>query len=684
MRSISMSIIRHKKIVVVVFAALALLCGILQLGVSVNYNVTNYLPENAPSTKALSLLNSEFSDSVPNARVMLRGVSTQEALDYKEKLALIDGVTNVLWLDDVLDIRTPLETADSDTVEEYYKNGDALISLTVRDGDEVSITNDIYALIGPDNALSGHAVDIAAAQQLTGNETASATMILIPVIILILLLSTSSWLEPLLYLGAIGISVLINMGTNLIFGEVSFVTNAVSPILQLAVSMDYAIFLLRSFEEFRKQTDDVHEAMALAMKLAFSAVTASAATTVFGFIALVFMNFEIGSNLGIVLVKGVVLSFLSVMLFLPALTLMTYKLLDKTRHKNIMPSFHSMGKVVSRVRIPVLILVVLLIVPGFLAQGKNSFTYGLGSLSADSRSAVDKEAVNSVFGESNAIVLLVPKGDVSKEQQLGQQLEKLPHITSVISYAALVGPEIPPEFLDSEITERFYSEHYSRLIVYTDTEDEGDVAFSTVEIVQSTARSYYGDTVHSVGQSVTMYDMKNVIQRDNKLVNIIAIVSILLVLLITFRSLTLPLFLLITIETAIWLNLSFPYFSGNELCYIGFLIINTVQLGATVDYAILMTTHYNENRRRLPKKEALKQTLGEVFGSILVSGSILSLSGFTLWFTSSNQIVSDLGLLLGRGTIMSALLVVFFLPAALTVFDRLIVKTTLRTDFFKE
>jgi predicted RND superfamily exporter protein len=684
MQSISTFILRHKKAVVVFFAVVAAVCGLLSLGVSVNYNVTDYLPEHAPSTKALSVLDDEFDDAVPNARVMLKGVTIQEALDFKARLKAVDGVSGVLWLDDVLDLKIPLEAADTKTVEEYYKDGSALISLTIRNGDEVPVTEAIYALIGPDNALSGHAVDIAAAQNLTGSETGTATAILVPVIILILLLSTRSWLEPLLYLGAIGISVLINMGTNLIFGEVSFVTSAVSPILQLAVSMDYAIFLLRSFEEYRRQTDDVFDAMRRAMKRAFSAIAASAATTVFGFLALVFMQFEIGSDLGVVLFKGVALSFLSVMVFLPALALLTYKLLDRTKHRAFLPEFKRMGKIVAKVRVPILILVLLLLVPAYLAQGKNDFTYGLGSLSTASRSAVDKAAVNEAFGEQTAIVLLVPRGDAAKEQLLCAELETHPRVTGVIAYATLVGPEIPPEFLDGDITERFYSEHYSRIIVYTDTEVEGDVAFATVEQVMGITRDYYGEDVLSTGQSVTMYDMKNVIQKDNTLVNIIAIIAILLVLLVTFRSLTLPVILIVTIETAIWLNLTFPYFTGTQLNYIGYLILNTVQLGATVDYAILMTTHYTYNRKTMPKKQALKETMREAFGSILISGAILSLSGFALFFTSSNQIVADIGILLGRGTLLSMVLVVFFLPAALTLLDRLIKKTTLRADFLKE
>jgi predicted RND superfamily exporter protein len=684
MATLSSGIIRHRKLVLILFITIAVICAVLQLGVSVNYNMTDYLPENAQSTQALSIIENEFTDAVPNARVMLYGVSVLEAVEYKQRLASIDGVSDVLWLDDVVDLKKPLETADVKTVDNYYKDGNALISLTIREGDEVRVTGEIYSVIGENNALSGNAINIADAQKLTGSETQTAMLILVPVIILILLLTTNSWLEPILYLLSIGISVLINMGTNLIFGEISFMTNAISPILQLAVSLDYAIFLLHSFEDFRKQTDDIHEAMRLAMKRAFSSVAASAATTFFGFLALVFMKFGIGSDLGIVLIKGIVLSFLSVMVFLPALALCSYKLVDRTKHRRLFPEFKGIGKLVSKVRIPALILVVLLIVPAYLAQSNNDFSYGTSKLSETNRSGIDTAEINREFGQSTVVVLLVPRGDIAKEQLLSQELETFDHVTEVISYATTVGTKIPDAFLDDSVTNRFYSDNYSRIVVYTDTADEGETAFSVVEQLQSAARSYYGDTVFSTGQSVTLYDMKNVVTADNQNVNLIAIISILLVLLITFRSASLPLILLVTIETAIWLNLSAPYFSGNNLIYIGYLILNTVQLGATVDYAILMTNHYLRNRQLQPKKDAMKTALGEVFGSILTSAAILALAGFALKWTSTNPIVSEMGLLLGRGTIMSFLMVILFLPAALTLFDKLIQKTTIRSGFHKE
>ncbi|MDR0380904.1 MAG: MMPL family transporter [Oscillospiraceae bacterium] len=681
MEIISKFVTDHKRLVIALFAVPALVCVFLFLGVNVNFNIVEYLPQDAASTRALSVMEDAFTQAMPNARVMLRDVSVQEALVYKRRLGEIEGVSDVTWLDDIVDIRQPLETADRATVESYYKDGSALLSLSVRRGGETAATEAIYALIGETGALTGDAVGRAEMQRLTGSETTRAIAILVPIILIILLLTTRSWLEPLLFLGAIGVSIVINMGTNIIFGEISFITNAVSPILQLAVSLDYAIFLLHSFETYRRETDDIHAAMRMAMKRALPAVGASAATTLFGFLALVFMRFRIGSDLGVNLAKGIVLSFLSVMVFLPALTLCCHKLLDKTKHRPFLPSSRNPGRFLSKLRAPALILVALLLVPVFLAQRRSDFTYGFGGFNENSRNGRDSAAVDETFGRFNPVVLLVPRGDVAREKVLGDACAALPHVTSVVSYAATVGAEIPDAFLDPSVTDRFYSEDYSRLILYVDTPEEGEDAFAAVENIRDTARAHYGDDFHMLGQSVSLYDMKSIITQDNGRVNAIAVAAIFLVLLLTFRSLSLPFLLLLTIEAAVWFNLSVPYFTGTPLCYIGYLVLSTVQLGATVDYAILFSDHYIFHRKRLPKQAALKRTLGETFRSILLSGTILSLAGFTLWFSSSNPIVSDLGLLLGRGALLSMAMVFLFLPALLALFDKFIERTTLRTVF---
>ncbi|MGM0867288.1 MAG: efflux RND transporter permease subunit [Bacillota bacterium] len=684
MINIASWIIKHKKAVLVAFILVTVLSTAAQFFVKVNYNMVDYLPDDAQSTQAMDIMGKEFTGAVPDTRVMVTGVTIQEALDFKEKLEAIDGVTDVMWLDDMVDLKTPLEVADKETVENYYKDKNALFSISVATGDEVRITDEIYELIGSDGAIAGDAANTASSQKMAGSESMYAGMLLVPLIILILVVSTTSWVEPLFFLTAIGVSVLINLGTNIFLGEVSFVTQSVAPILQLAVSLDYAVFLLHSFSDYRKVTDDPEEAMKLAMKKSFPAITASAATTFFGFIALTFMEFQIGSDLGLNLVKGIVLSFISVMVFLPALTLVFYKWMDKTKHKSFVPSFTGIGNKVLKLKVPSLIFVFAILVPAFLGQTNTSFIYGTGEQPENTRVGSDFKKVEESFGETTPIVLLVPKGDTAKEKELVEDIESLDYVTGVMAYVNQVGSEIPPEYLDKSITDEFYSENYSRIVINTNQGTEGEVPFSIVEKVEKAAADYYGDEALALGESVTLYDIKNTVNKDNVVVNVLTVVTIALVLLFSFKSITIPVVLLITIEAAVWINLSIPYFTNTPLVFVGYLIISTVQLAATVDYGILFTEAYTHYRKEMPAKEAMVRTLDEKTFSISISAAILSSVGFILWITSSNPIVGSIGLLMGRGALLAFIMVLLVLPAMLLVFDKVIKKTTYKANYYEE
>ncbi|KAA0562217.1 RND family transporter [Bacillus sp. CH30_1T] len=684
MINIASWIIKHKKAVLVAFILVTVLSTAAQFFVKVNYNMVDYLPDDAQSTQAMDIMEKEFTGAVPDTRVMVTGVTIQEALDFKEKLEAIDGVTDVMWLDDMVDLKTPLEVADKETVENYYKDQNALFSISVATGDEVRITDEIYELVGSDGAIAGDAANTASSQKMAGSESMYAGMLLVPLIILILVVSTTSWVEPLFFLTAIGVSVLINLGTNIFLGEVSFVTQSVAPILQLAVSLDYAVFLLHSFSDYRKVIDDPEEAMKLAMKKSFPAITASAATTFFGFIALTFMEFQIGSDLGLNLVKGIVLSFISVMVFLPALTLVFYKWMDKTKHKSFVPSFTGIGNKVLKLKVPSLIFVFAILVPAFLGQTNTSFIYGTGEQPENTRVGSDFKKVEESFGETTPIVLLVPKGDTVKEKELVEDIESLDYVTGVMAYVNQVGSEIPPEYLEKSITDEFYSENYSRIVINTNQGTEGEVPFSIVEKVEKAAADYYGDEALALGESVTLYDIKNTVNKDNVVVNVLTVVTIALVLLFSFKSITIPVVLLITIEAAVWINLSIPYFTNTPLVFVGYLIISTVQLAATVDYGILFTEAYTHYRKEMPAKEAMVRTLDEKTFSISISAAILSSVGFILWITSSNPIVGSIGLLMGRGALLAFIMVLFVLPAMLLVFDKVIKKTTYKANYYEE
>lgn len=670
-------ITEHSRLIVSVFAAAAVVSAVMFFGVKVNYDMTAYLPEDAESTIALRLMQEEFSASVPNARVMVTNLTVAQAQALKEKLEVVPGVEDVLWLDDIVDLKTPLETLDKAVVEQYYRDGAALYDVTIATDMELEATDAIYELTGEDGGISGNAASIAYSRRQVLTEVMGASCVLVPVIILILVLTTTSWIAPLLFLLTIGVAVLINMGTNIFFSSISYITQSVSPILQLAVSLDYAIFLLTAFETLRWTEPDAQSAMVKAIKHSFISIAASAATTVFGFFALIFMRFGIGSDLGLNLVKGVIISYISVVVFLPALALSTVRLLDKTAHRRIIGAPHGIGRALVRIRIPALILVLLLAVPCYLAQSRADFLYGNGEPAPDSRYGQDTLKINERFGESMALVLMVPRGDTGSERELCAELEKLEHVTAVVSYVSSVGSSIPSEFLDPDIAANFYSDSYSRIIMYTDTAEEGEDAFSTVEAVRAIAAKYY-DESYTCGQSANLYDIKEVITADTGLVNGLAVGFIFLTLLVSFRSLTLPFILIFVIESAIWINLSVPYFTGTPLVYIGYLVISTVQLGATIDYAILMTDGYVENRRTKGSRASVTRTIDDNLISLLTSGLILSLAGLCLRFASSMNIVKELGMLLFRGTLLSMALVLIALPALLIAFDLLTARLTKR------
>ncbi len=679
MDGLTRGITRHKKLVIAIFLVATVISAVLILGVSVNYDLTDYLPEDSESTIALDLMYEEFGSGVPNTRVMVRNLTLTGAVEMKEKIAQAPGVTGVMWLDDTQDMSTPIELMDSATVEQYWHDGTALYQVTIEEGRESEAVAALYEMLGSDVAISGNSANTASMQNLVVSEVVGAASILIPIIIIILLLTTTSWISPALFLLTIGVAVLINMGTNVVFGEISFVTQSVSPILQLAVSLDYAIFLLNSFGRHRQEVDSSETAMRLAIKESFSSIAASAATTLFGFMALMFMRFGIGSDLGLNLMKGIVLSYVSVMVFLPALALASVKLLDKTSHRPIIHTGKRLGRALVKVRIPALILVLIAVIPCYLAQTRADFLYGNGTPDTRTDYGRDTVAINEEFGESNALVLLVPRGDPGAEAKMAEELAGIDHVTSVPSYAGTVGA-VPEGFLDESIVSQFYSDGYARIIMYTDTSEEGDEAFAVVEQVRATADKYYSES-WLCGQSANLYDMRDVVTADSTLVNWIAIGFIFLTLLVTFKSATLPFILLFVIEAAIWINLSVPYFADQPLVYIGYLVINTVQLGATIDYAILMTNGYTANRRTMGKREAVVATLNTNFESVLTSGVILTAAGLCLGFVSSLQVVAELGILLARGTVLSMAMVVLALPALLMLFDPLTARLTWKAGF---
>ena len=681
-------ILKHRKLIIAVFLFAAVICAGLSTMVGVNYKFADYLPEDAPSTVALNIMEEEYSQSIPNMRVVIHDVSIPEALTYKEKLEQVEGVEEVNWLDDAINIYEPLEDADQDTIDEWYKNSDALYSVTIADDETLKkkAVDEIRNIIGDDNAMSGTAVTDVLSPVHTSQEIQKIMVFVLPIVFIVLLLTTNSWFEPVLFMITIGVAIMLNRGTNLIFGEISFVTNAAGSVLQLAVSMDYSIFLLHRFAENRAEEKEVKEAMIEAVKQSTGSVLSSGLTTVTGFAALILMRFRIGPDMGWVMAKAIVFSLLCVLCFLPALAITTYKLIDKTQHKPLFPDFHKFSKVIVKLMVPVLILAVIIAIPCYIAQGKNDFLYGSSRVYSTEETQMGRDllSIEDEYGASNPLVIMVPKGDLAKEQQMNEELKNNKNVTSVISYVNTVGSTIPDGFVPSESLSQLYSEHYSRFMVTVDTEEIQDGWTDKLDEIYGICEKYYGDDALIAGDLASTKDLKDTITVDNSRVNLMAIGFVFVILLFNFKSLLIPIILTLVIELSIWINLSIPYFQSTILHYIAYLIISSVQLGATIDYAILFTSRYLDERKTKNKKESARNSVQLCILSLFTSAIILTIAGFALGKISTNLVLSQLGTLVGRGAVISFLLVLILLPALLKLFDRAIEKTTMHTKFYRE
>ena len=668
-------VVKHKRLILIVFFIVTIFSALCKPLVSVNYDMNDYLPDDTSSTVSLNVMENEFKGGIPNGRIMVSNVTIPEAIDIKDKLEAIDGVDEVMWLDDVANIKEPLDTIDKDIISDYYIDGNALFTVTVDESKRIEAVNEIRDLIGDDNAFSGTVVDTVVATESTTKEIGRIVMIAVPFTLLVLLVTTASWFEPIILLLSIGVAIMINSGTNLIFGEISFVTNAAGNILQLAVSLDYSVFLLHRYKEIRKEVLDNKEAMVQALCKSTGSILSSGLTTVIGFLALTVMQFKLGPDLGFALAKGIALSLITVFIFTPGLILYCSKLIDKGEHRNFMPSFNGFAKVVRKIMIPFSILFAIVIVPSYLASINNDYYYGASKIfGEDTKLGRDTKLIEDTFGKSNNFVLMVPRGDFETEEKLSERLKKVEEVSSIISYVDKAGAEVPMEYLDEDTLSKLISDNYSRMVITVKSDYEGEEAFKLVEEIRNIAKEYYGDKYYLAGSTVSTYDLMDTVTADMVSVNLLAIGAVFLVLAITMKSISVPIILVLAIETAIWFNLSIPYYMNTPLFYIAYLIISSVQLGATVDYAILMTERYLEFRKDFNKKESVVKTVSVSMVSILTSGTVLTAVGLLLGYMTTHQLLAQLGRLLGKGTICSLVIVIFVIPGLLYIFDGVVVK----------
>lgn len=679
--------LNHRRVVIVIAALLFIVSVLCIPSVKINYQFSDYLPESSESTVSLRVMEEAFNSPTPNSNIMVEGLSLTQASELATHMETIEGVEEVMWLGTTCDISQPLETYDPDVVS-AYKKGDSYLYQVALDTSVATQSMDLIREVAnevgaTDVSMSGEAINSAVAQGSSDFEIQLILVMAVIVILGLLLITSEAWFEPVLFLSVIGISIVYNLGTNIIFGEISFITQMCAAVLQLAVSMDYGIVMLHAFRGFKAQGLTSYDAAVAAMHKAAAVIALSAATTFFGFLSLCVMAFLIGADMGVVLAKGIVFSFLCVLFLLPILVLSSEKLLKKTAHKKFLPSFDKFAVWCMRIAVPFTVIIALITVPAYLGQKQPNFVYGAsGFVEPGTELYEETNAINDTFGAQEQWVMLVPEGDWGRELQMVKRIEDLEGVSAVTSYVTAVSANIPTDMVPSEDLSQLVSGGYSRIVVSTSVEGESEEAFSLVQALRDIGDEFYPEENHLVGSAVTSYDMSLIVNDDSLRIFIASVVAIGLVLLLMFRSLSIPPMLLLTIEISIWINLAIPYFTGESIQYIGYLIISAIMLGATVDYTIILSRAYLDRRVEMEKRPAMLSAISYSAITILTSATILTVCGAFIGIISSNGVIAGLGTLIGRGAFIAALNTFLLLPILFMVLDKVVEKTTWKARFY--
>lgn len=679
--------LNHRRVVIVIAALLFIVSVLCIPSVKINYQFSDYLPESSESTVSLRVMEEAFNSPTPNSNIMVEGLSLAQASELATHMETIEGVEEVMWLGTTCDISQPLETYDPDVVS-AYKKGDSYLYQVALDTSVATQSMDLIREVAnevgaTDVSMSGEAINSAVAQGSSDFEIQLILVMAVIVILGLLLITSEAWFEPVLFLSVIGISIVYNLGTNIIFGEISFITQMCAAVLQLAVSMDYGIVMLHAFRGFKAQGLTSYDAAVAAMHKAAAVIASSAATTFFGFLSLCVMAFLIGADMGVVLAKGIAFSFLCVLFLLPILVLSSEKLLKKTAHKKFLPSFDKFAVWCMRIAVPFTVIIALITVPAYLGQKQPNFVYGAsGFVEPGTELYEETNAINDTFGAQEQWVMLVPEGDWGRELQMVKRIEDLEGVSAVTSYVTAVSANIPTDMVPSEDLSQLVSGGYSRIVVSTSVEGESEEAFSLVQALRDIGDELYPEENYLVGSAVTSYDMSLIVNDDSLRIFIASVVAIGLVLLLMFRSLSIPLMLLLTIEISIWINLAIPYFTGESIQYIGYLIISAIMLGATVDYTIILSRAYLDRRVEMEKRPAMLSAISYSAITILTSATILTVCGAFIGIISSNGVIAGLGTLIGRGAFIAALNTFLLLPILFMVLDKVVEKTTWKARFY--
>jgi uncharacterized protein len=715
------------KLTLFCFVIIVLITGVFITQVKINYNLEKYLPKDSVIRESMDVYQEEFGDS-STAYVVFNETSIVDALDIKNQISNVENVEKVLFVDDYLNqitymiIREQTPTAqqpmlDSALASELntgktyseallalanffppeYKNQilgtyadfvseeEVLMQIVFSTGAADATTENSLNLIKEilvdneyDYYLQGDAVSTIFTRNTIGDETTTITLIIIPIIIIILLLLSKSIFDIVIFIIVAGSAIIINLGTNAFLPEISFITQAMAIALQLAISLDYIIFMLNAYHHERGLGLDVEESINQAYKRTKKPIIASALTTGVSFLALLVMKFTIGIDIGLVFAKGIMISLITTLFLLPVLIKYFAKIIDKTKTKTKILNFSwfaNFAEKAKKFRYLFLGFLLILITPLIILQTQENFTYGVSSFSGGKGTSYfeDGQHIEENFGKSNTYIILVNKSD-QLENQLYQELNNLDFVEDIkagIYYKNVISDQL----VLNQITSDFYSENYAIFQVLVATDVESDLAFENFEIVRDTLDGIDFEDTHILGETAVSYYLKDLIVSDFSLVLIVAVIAVILIIFISFKNLLIPIILTVVIETAVFLSMSILYLFDQNLIFLAYLIVTTILLGATIDYAILFSKRYMEERETKTKDISIRNASLQATPSLVTSAMLFIIAGLTIFFISSISSISQIGLLIALGAFVALIFVLVILPQILYIFDKFIIKS---------
>ena len=684
MKKFSKFIVNHS-ILIVIISILLLIPSIYgYVKTRINYDILIYLPEDIETIQGEHILTDDFGLGA-YAFVMVDGESPRKLLQLEEKIQKIEGVNKVFSIVDVLDTTIPYDMLPDEIKDKIYKDNETIIMVTL-DGTTsedrtIEAVRNLNKVVGDASKVSSMTSMIIDTRDLSNQEIISYIIIAVLFCLIILLIATDSYLIPILLLTNIGIAILYNMGTNLFLGQISYITKAITAILQLGVTTDFSIFLYHKYEqakEEQKKKKDNKEAMANAIRETFKSVIGSSLTTFAGFLALCTMELTLGNDIGIVMAKGVVCGLICVLTLFPALLLVFDKWIEKTKHRNFFPKFQKIQDFSIKHYIGIMIVFALLLIPAYIGNSNYDIYYKLDdSLPQDLSFHIANTNLAEKFNIISPEIILIDQEIKSYEvENLVEELNHVKGIDLVLSPSTLVDEGLG-NMLPEDFQEMLFNEKYQLIIVNSTYEIASDELNAQVEEVSNIVKKYDKDGIVA-GEGPLMKDLVTIADHDFKMVNYTSIIVIFVIMLLVLKSISLPIILIVAIEFAIFLNMAFAYFTGTSLPFIASIVVGTIQLGATIDYAILMSTKYLETRGHIKeKKQAMKETLSLTVPSIITSALCFFAATFGVAVYTKIDMIGSICELLARGSIISMLVVILILPSLLVIFDKVIFKTTI-------